>query len=363
MVRSFLFTQHVRDLKRGGVTSDELREPWQKLRDALTHEMQRRLLFTASPSCLGLYGLPVWTKEAIDELAADCYTAVFLRRLPGLAAQLKKKDNVEGLIFNNIRHFLHDLQRRHDPIGFRVFTSLRAAVVIAVERGELSVAEGDSTVRNTSLLKIRRSPRPRSIGRHLDLESVAGNWANELLPRLVTARGSNVDSVVEQLAALLPQLAEQGHQEVAFGELARHLKRHVRQRWARWWAHHEQQSEADRGPADLVRAARPPASFEERQAFERFVADVGVALGRLSTDRRTRGYLDQLWHFLRCHAAGDDAMPSQRRLAELLDIPRARFPELYSMLRQAIEMQGGPCERGQTPTQLRTMVREKVSVS
>ena len=158
MIRKSIFTQHVRDLVRGDVSREELEAPWEKLRDAMVSEMRQRALLTASPACLGVYGVDSWTQEALDELATDCYTSVFLRRLSSLAAQLERKSNVEGLVFRNIRFFLHEIQRKHDPVGFRIYTALRAAVCAAVDRGALRVELGDPAVRNDTVLATSKLP-------------------------------------------------------------------------------------------------------------------------------------------------------------------------------------------------------------
>jgi len=78
MIRNSVFTQHVRDLVRGHVSHEELTAAWEKLRAALASEMRSRALFAASPTCLGIYGFPSWTEEAVDELVTDCYTRLAL---------------------------------------------------------------------------------------------------------------------------------------------------------------------------------------------------------------------------------------------------------------------------------------------
>jgi hypothetical protein len=342
MTRESVFTQHVRDLVRGNVTREELLAPWEKLRDALISEMRHRALLTASPACLGIYGVGSWTKEALDELATDCYSSVFLRRLPSLAAQLGRKVNVEGLIFRNIRFYLHEIQRKHDPVGFRVYTALRAAVCAAVDRGALRVEQGDPAVRNDTVLAL---PRQSSFeiepedGDGADLESVVRRWSEELLPDLVTARGTALDPIVDDLAERLSRLADHGVATFRFQEVSKLLKDQVRSRWQALWAHDHPAPDDELELWDLASVVGSASSFEEREAFEKLVTCVSEVLETMPAAPRTRSYLHRLWVFLWNHAAENgDALPSQRQISRLLEIPRARFAELYATLGRTVEL-------------------------
>lgn len=349
MTREFIFTQHVRDLVRGNVTRGELEAPWEKLRDALISEMRHRALLTVSPACLGIYGADSWTREALDELATDCYTSVFLRRLSSLAAQLKRKSNVEGLVFRNIRYYLHEIQRRHDPVGFRVYTALRAAVCVAVDGGALRIEQGDPAVRNDTVLAVAKSSPSKSWSAGMEpgclagdssaLESVMRRWTEELLPDLVTARGAALDPIVDDLAERLSRLAEHGVSTLRFQEVSKLLKDQVRSRWKALWAHDHLAHDAEGKFGDLALVLTPASSFEEREAFEKLVTCVSEALETMPASPRARSYLHRLWVFLWNHAAENDgALPSQRQISRLLEIPRARFAELYATLGRTVEL-------------------------
>jgi hypothetical protein len=128
----------------------EFEEVWTGLRRLLVSELKRRSLWSLPPACLGIYGCTTWADpEAVEELVADCFVFIFVERFRSLKAQLRYKPNVEGLIVRNVRNFLHETQRRHDPVGYRVFTVLRSAVRDALSAGELQVIAGSP-----------RAPRP-----------------------------------------------------------------------------------------------------------------------------------------------------------------------------------------------------------
>jgi hypothetical protein len=137
------FTRFLRNLEPDGPLEQEngdFDEVWTALRRLLVSELRRRSLWSLPPACLGIYGCATWADpEAVEELVADCFVFIFAERFRSLKAQLRNKPNVEGLILRNVRNFLHETQRRHDPVGFRVFTVLRSAVRGALSTGELQV--------------------------------------------------------------------------------------------------------------------------------------------------------------------------------------------------------------------------------
>jgi hypothetical protein len=367
-----LFTAYVRRLAEPGGAADRalFDQAWAALRAALRSELRRRSLWEGPPAYLGVYGAESWEGpgEPLEELLADCYAFVFVDRRRSLAAQLAVKDNVDGLVFLNIRHFLHERQREHDPLGFRVFEVLRRAVQDAVEAGELRVLAGDPRVRNDTRLGFseaaprgpaRPAPEAGPAARQA-LREIAARWTGDLLPDLVTARGREEERVAGRLRALFPGLRDAGIEAFGFKELVDPLKAEVRERWAALLA------AADPGAPE----AAVPAGFdllaEGRESFRWLVSCVQAALDRLDAAEATRGYLMTLWQFLRVWAgsseegrgvseegrgapvpaareatpaaeAPGDELPSQRRLAEQLRIPRERLPGLFGTLGRIVE--------------------------
>ena len=153
-----VFTEHVRTLAgRASLNPHRLEELWSALRAALRSELKRRGLWETPPVYLGIYGWESWEasgekETALEELLAECYSYIFFLRLRSLEAQLKLKENIDGLIFLNIRHFLHERQKEHDPLGSQVFQVLQAAVRAAVAEGDLYVLQGDERIRNHTVL-------------------------------------------------------------------------------------------------------------------------------------------------------------------------------------------------------------------
>ena len=370
---SEVFTHYLRSLRAEGEPDPEsLARVWQALREVLGVEIRRRGLWQSSPSFLGVFGQDRWQRtesaeptaapagrapDALDELAADCYTFIFIQRLQCLRAQLRIKENVDGLVFRNIRNFLHDAQRSHDPLGYRVFVIAHHAISELLDAGRLHLLRGNPKIRNDSVFGFGSRTESAQAAPSGLREQVAA-WNDELFPDLVTARGRERGAVVARLQNLLAELPRSGVEAFSFKELADALKHDARARWAAWWqiAQGETAFE-DRGGelAEVVRVLDPDSGFEDRDSFRQLVACVESRLRKVRAQRRTRDHLAKLWRFLQAFAAErlatpiedsedepgapspPDKLPSHRRLARLLGIPRDRFRDLYATLRAELE--------------------------
>lgn len=368
MGESRVFTDHVRDLERGGpLDSRRFEALWMALRVALRSELKKRGLWESPPVYLGVYGGESWDpggagqerEGALEELLAECYSYIFVARLRSLQAQLKVKPNIDGLVFLNIRHFLHERQKQHDPIGSQTFEVLHAAVRAAAEEGELRVLSGDERVRNDTVLGFPEGMESPGRGRG-ELPSLVARWNDDLLPDLVTSRGQRQDEVVQRLREKLPELRREGIVTFRFKDLVDPMKADVRARWAALLDLAFGESAPQKGEAagTVVRLVGPDTGIEERQLFRQLVECVLTALDRLAVDEKTRRYLGVLWQFLRIQAAEgiemapvsrldrtlegelqalDEERPSLRQVAEQLHIPRERLPALYRTLGDLLE--------------------------
>ncbi|HEY4592170.1 MAG TPA: hypothetical protein VIJ61_07160 [Thermoanaerobaculia bacterium] len=360
-----IFTEHVRLLAGGKPLDEASLEPlWDALRSALRAELRRRGLWESPPAYLGIYGWDAWETSgerrqgALEELLFECYSYIFVLRLRCLQAQLAVKPNIDGLVFLNIRHFLHERQKEHDPLGSQAFEVLRSAVRAAIEEGTLHVVAGEEEIRNDTLLSF--SPAVRSpMATREEIAALVISWNDELLPDLVTLRGQRQEEVVRRLGERLPDLRREGLAVFRFKDLVDPLKADVRKRWAaildQFQGEAAPQGGEDEGRS-RVRVVSPDQRVEERQLFRWLVDCVLTSLRHLDTGEKTREYLETLWQFLRLQAsegeglaapdsrlgqllreADDEERLSMRRLAEQLRIPRERLPGLYEILRSLLE--------------------------
>ncbi len=331
---------------------------------ALKGELKRRGLWESPPSYLGVFGSASWEAGggpwgekdgALDELLAECYAYIFVDRLRGLQAQLKVKPNIDGLIALNVRHFLHERQKENDPIGSQVFEILKAAVQMAAGQGELLVVKGDDRIRNDTVLAFRQGVEPVTADRE-KLPALVALWNDDLLPDLVTLRGRRQEEVVLRLRQRLPDLRAEGIEAFRFKDLVDPLKADVRARWAAL-LDHSQGDQIPRavgeGRGEPVRLVRPDTRVEERQVFRKLVDCVLTGIRKWDANEKTRGYLQTLWQFLRVQTSEgveanpralgaalseefSDELPSHRKLAEQLRIPRERLAGLFEILRDLL---------------------------
>lgn len=345
------FTDYLRGLDARGEppTPQAFEQIRRELRTALVAELKRRGLWEAPPTYVGVLGAASWSAKgapwqpdrALEELVVDCYAFVFLERLESLRAQLLVKPNVDGIVHLNVRHFLHERQREHDPVGFRVYEALRNALRDAVEEGEMRVVEGDPRIRNETVLAFTSGPRAPT-GAGVELSEVVRRWGDELLPDLLTAQGRARLGVAAKLRGLLSQLRELDLAALKVKDLLDPFKSDVRARWAALFETDGGEASGEReglGLGDLVQQIEPGRKLEDLDAFRALVNCVGGLVAGLAAEGATRRYLETLWGFLRAYATGgsEGPLPSQRKLALWLGVPRDRLPALYAMLGRFVE--------------------------
>ena len=354
-MRSEVFTDYVRSLDPSGEppSAESFQGVWRALEGALISELQRRGLWHHPPSYLGIYGFGSWRERpsdeggsgALEELLAACYSHIFIRRLGGLKAQLRVKDSIDGLVVLGIRNVLHDTQKRHDPLGFRVFEVLRSAVRAAIDAGELRVVAGDRRIRNDTVLGWDDGAQATDDAGELD--ALLAGWLDTLLPDLVTARGAARRAVTAELQGRLATLRDHGFEAVRFRQLVDPLKNGARGRWGALLEPpaEEKGLEIDGGEKPVVvRLVAPDRRAEERDSFEKLVTCVTESVDAVAG--AAGSHLSTLWEFLATGAAEKapggaltlgDGRPSARKLSRHLRIPREKIAGLFETLGALVE--------------------------
>jgi hypothetical protein len=341
-----IFTEYVRGLGLGEPPpADTFEELWEALRAALRSELSRRGLAHSSPSYLGIHGYEAWSEPAFEELLADCYSFIFLDRWRSLKAQLRIKPNVDGLVFLNIRHFLHERQERHDPLGYQVFRALHAEVTVAVERGELLVLGGGPQVRNETTLGFATAG-PGGPPREVDASAVVRGWSEALAPAFVERRGQGARS--ERIREGLGELSRSGIERFRFRDLLDPLKIAARLRWAALLE--QSQGRGVTGSEDVSALVAFDRLREDEESFRVLTAEVAAAIEALDVDGHRREQLRRLWHFVVTHASDPatdgEELPSFRKTGAQLQIPRETLPSLYGTLGRLVrERKGGRSRR------------------
>ncbi|MEM9554350.1 MAG: hypothetical protein AAGC60_08835 [Acidobacteriota bacterium] len=290
------------------------------LRRILAHELRRRGLWTAPPRWLGLIGHATWNAAALDELVQEAYVHVFLDRRDSLVRRRRAGRAVEGTVAWSVRQFVSARQRGHDPIGARVYDLLHRAVEQLQAAGRVRVVPPPrSTLRDDHLI-VRHgatdgAPSPLPDG-------TVDAWLDDLLVELVVAWHHG--PVLDELSRRLEELMERV-ERFRFGDLLVPLRTATRVRWQALW---------DEG------LGSEPSSSPDQVVLER---DIVETLRRCIARRideesnlRRRESLWRLYNMLRAWAeAGDEeSPPSDRSLAELLDIPRSTVGRLRRELQR-----------------------------
>jgi hypothetical protein len=367
-----VFTAFVRSLQ-GEETPDAdlFHDAWKRLQALLASEMRRRGLWQSPPCYLGVFGAERWDAEepagdpmarascattgqvsALGELVADCYAFIFVDRLRSLKRQLAEKPDIDGLVLLNVRHFLHERQKEHDPVGYQVFEALRTVVREAIAAGSLHVLAGDERVRNDTVLGFAPAAEPPLPA--ADLGGLVACWNDTLLADLLGARGRRQERVHESLRQRLLELPEHGVRAFQFKGLVDPLKQDARRRWAALLSGGggPRAGKRRRVETPVSAGAQAEATVESRQSLDFLMRCVSAAIRHIEADARTRTYLSALWQFLSLqHAAGDEAGAcpevlapeidgegplSYRQLGQRLHIPRERLPMLFTTLRQLV---------------------------
>jgi len=280
---------------------------------------------------VGIDAFDRWTGEAFEELTTDCY-AFILQRLRALKVQLKVKGNIDGLVILNVRHFLHERQKRADPFGFRIYEVVRAATRSAIETGVLIVVSGSAEIDNETRLASPRTVVPID---DEPLDSKVRAWFDDLLPDLVLARGRRRQEATDGLGQRLTELPFPPGESLPFKILLDACKRAARVRWQAVWVQDlgdlALEGEEEPHPVPITLQAL---KAEEDNQFSALVNAADAALRTAELEPGERLYLLRLWDFLRTGAADPETpgLPSRRKVAALLGIPRYLLPRLYRHL-------------------------------
>lgn len=338
-------------LDRGEMSQELGTRLLQKLEAVVVTELRRRGLWTASPRYLGFLG-EQWREPAgggpLRELLSEVFVSAIAEPLPRWRNLLADPAaNLEAALVQAIRNHLHDLQRRHDRLGYDLYQRAKEAVLLAIEAGELFRAhdenDGDKNIRigNTTLL----SADPAMKAEVAPAEKLAEKvplWIDELLPDLVVGVKESRRQAVQQLRRHLTRLAAEGIVAWRFKDLMDPLKAAVRARWQNRSKEPDNDEGATvtifdgEGNRELVHILNPrdPEKLE-REHLEKLLECLAAQIGRHDAQQRTLDHIWALFLYLQTFIAPeseDDELPSARELERLLKIPREKVPSLLEIL-------------------------------
>ncbi len=343
---STLYTQYLSTLPTDGSPPNEALaiEVLALLRRDLIRELKRRGLLSLPPTLLGIPGSS-WDQDALDELVHEAYLHIFHERLNNLRPQLKVHDIIDGLVVLNLKHFLTQLQRQTDPVGYRVYELLAAAIKKTLKSNQIHILSNEDKIRNTSIFGFDPHTDPQKAAEASDLEALVTTWTKDLLPDLITARSRAVTRVINSLRDAILLLEAAGIKAFRFGDLVQPLKRDVRRRWAAAWDLDAGETAAelgDAGVAAMVRVVQPD-DYDDGRSLEWLLECVPSSIHQRDDRPKNREALWKLWEYIRGFTLGSDPsrdgrkLPSFSALGELLGIYRERIPRLLKILQALVE--------------------------
>lgn len=355
------FTPYVAELCAGRTPTDARHSAIrQTLERGIRRELMQRSLWSVPPSYLGFYGDRDWFRKPrgpLEDLTTECYSAIFLERLQRLCAHLKLKPNIDGLVYRNIRNYIHDLQQRHDPLGTRIYQLVHGAVRDLLETGDLWVADGPEGVTNATLLAFSDSDA-EVVGPMVEatLREQVGVWCEALMPTLVTTRGRGLTQLRDDIRARILTLPDAAIEAFHFRHLVQPFKQIARGRWGTALDTEQGEKGFAEDPEEGAQAREPLTlphnTFEDRQSFRHLLECVERELETLarSGDEARLAELRAVWDLLVAWAADHpeateaakppldpERLPSRRQVSRVLDLPRDRLPPLYDKLGALIQ--------------------------
>ncbi len=333
---SSVFTDYARLLASGDLPdSASYSAICKSLRGPLVHKLRTRGLWDAPPSYLGVLGGTSWEQDdLLDELVSDCYIYIFVRRLPGLLRQLRIRSNIDGLVFRNIQNFLHDRQKKNDPLGFRVFVVLESALQQAVDARRLFILENGPKIRNDTVFGFNPWTQPGSIpsigfGPHIS------RWNDDLMPDLIWARGKSRKKIESSLQDYVANLSDKGIEGFRFRDLIDPMKSDIRLRSSILLR--EQSSSSSEEGEDLftfIPPVLPDADIATRQGFQALTHCLEQKIGQQKGQKKTRDRLRLLLALIMGRAqSGERTTLSNLAIASLLDFPKDSVRGLQRRLR------------------------------
>jgi len=228
------FTQYINQVK---IVPPELLDAVAK---ALRAEMKKRGLWTAPPAWLGYEEWNRWNEsngkykdealkkysDAFINLLFECYEYLFLgQRLPHLQNAMKQSQNIDGLVVRNIKQFITEKQRKHDPLGYNVAHHARDAVQCAIDKGIIKASglTHKGKVYNRTLLSSTNSTTLSKQERIFEVLHDNQKW-KEIRHKLA----GKSEKVQELLCEIVCQLIESGVNCFRFENLVNAMKEDVR---------------------------------------------------------------------------------------------------------------------------------------
>lgn len=338
-----VFTDHIRALEPGKDPSEDFAVVRRKVRSVLRRKIKRRGLWSLSPRYLGSEGVESWDDpRAFDEIEVDCYVAAVLDHLSSLKKLLEVASSVDGAVVTNIGYFVHDRQKRHDPVGYKAYDMTCCAIERLVSDRQMVVLdERSGKLRNETLLSFLSAVHPAESKEEAISEHV-GHWPSELFKNIVVSIRNSRLKTVEGLASAVADLRRSAIDGFRFKSLVGPIKERCRRLWRSLYDQELGELAPERAPAEAeddveaVPLASPVSDFEDQEAYLKLLECMAQKIVGYQVSSKIRDQLERLWELLKAQAAEGDRPLSQYQMAEMLRVARGTLRKRLSEMRHLI---------------------------
>ncbi|MCP4701352.1 MAG: hypothetical protein GY862_31530 [Gammaproteobacteria bacterium] len=346
------------------VLIQQLETPWEpvkvlmalleSLKQALKAKMSSKGLLAVPPAWLG-YSYRSWKEtDAFDDLSTDCYLFAVIERYMSLRSQLKVKQNIDGLLFLNIDHFLVALQKRNDPVGYAVWKNIKDAIESAAGAGILTGGSAKK-ISNQTLLVFSTRKTTESLDKELILAALRKNpaWLNirlflgisldsihtrtppdmKWLGERLQKAGLNAEAIQNKLGEAIRGLSEAGG-NFRFKDLVDAAKQEVRGVWDAAGRDPDENAAAIVEEGNIVKIIKiiaPDTEHEEWQSWRDRIKKISEKIHK----RRNAEPLEKVFREIVSLVEADEPVV-QAGLAKSLGIPKNTINRYIGTLHQIL---------------------------
>jgi hypothetical protein len=306
-------------------TDDDVESAAEALRPLLRQEMRKRGVLERSPGAWGYAGESWHDAETLNDLLHDCFVFVFTgNRKRWLAAHADNEDQTNAAVRRSVRNFLNELEQKKDPVGYRVYKNVQAAVAQAAAAHSLVVVQGDDNAVGSRTVVAARPAAP--LGTVAALENAVNNWPD------LAALGMNLSRHgprgLQAAATAVARLASNYAPAWQIGELADALKKVL--------PPHASRSLNDSANPVPDSAAPPDRPVEESDTLEVRARQMRAAIACLPAQRKVRERLESHFAWMLDFFKANGRFPKQTEAADYFGEDRKRVSEDYHRLQPLV---------------------------